>query len=502
MQKLDVLIEENSFGSVRPVEVIGDAPVAELVSALVEELNLPRTNLSGKRLIYMLRQSAGGRILPAHTTLLASGVQPGSLLTLDAYAVDGTVADPLAAQRLAPNAADPTLYSAQTLPDLPALSDLRQGNASLQKSGKVARRAFLTIVGVGLALGGLSGVSYAGYRVWQTDTFNNLFSIPNKVTMQQTTVGNTPAHAIQPPTAAKSVYVFNNHQGIVRTVGWSSNGQLLASGADDTQVFIWNANGTILRMLKHQASVRALAWSPDNQHLVTAANNQITLFNSMNGQILNRSTHGHNGTINSLAWTPRGQPQVVSGANDKRAIVWNPTTNRTQTLFQLHTNPIEAVSWDASGQIVASSSASGVVRVWKAADGQEIHGFYQIGNVRLRTVAFSPVGMQLAVGADDGKVRIWNGTVCRQQQANTCADNPQILPSGNKAVRTLAWSPDGHFLAVGTDDGLLSVWYPAQSMQPLFNVQQSASIHSLIWSSDGKQLASASAKSVTLWNLM
>lgn len=398
--------------------------------------------------------------------------------------------------------ADPTLYTAQTQPDLPALTDLGPSRSPVQSRGKVARRAFLTVTGLGLAVAGLGGVSYAGYRAWQDGALNGLFSTLNNVATQQMTIGNTPAHAMQPPTSAKPAYVFNNHRGIVRTVGWSSNGQMLASGADDALVFIWNPNGTVLRVLKHPASVRALAWSPDNQHLVTAANNQTTLFNTQNGQVLSRSTHGHNGTINSLAWTPHGQMQVVSGATDRRAIVWNPATNRTQTQFRLHSTAIEALSWDASGQIVASSSLGGVIRVWRAADGQEVHGFYQVGDVPSRTVAFSPVGTQLAVGADDGKVRIWNGIACLQQQANICMDNPQILPTGNKAVRTLAWSPDGRLLAVGTDSGSLSIWYPTQNTLPLLNVQHNASIRSIIWSSDGKQLASASANSVTLWNLM
>src|SRR5581483_7517429 len=92
MQTLEVLIEENAFGSVRPVEVVADAPVSALVPALVEELKLPQTDLFGKKLVYMLRQSDGGRIIPENTTLIASGVQPGTRLALDSYVLDGSVA--------------------------------------------------------------------------------------------------------------------------------------------------------------------------------------------------------------------------------------------------------------------------------------------------------------------------------------------------------------------------------------------------------------------------
>lgn len=50
MQKLEIFIEENSRGSIRPVEIVADAPVAALVPALVEELHLPQAILLAKSL--------------------------------------------------------------------------------------------------------------------------------------------------------------------------------------------------------------------------------------------------------------------------------------------------------------------------------------------------------------------------------------------------------------------------------------------------------------------
>src|SRR6266702_1489201 len=78
MQTLEILIEENAFGVVRPVEVAADIPVAMLISTLVEELHLPKTDLFGKRLFYKLRQMPDGRIIPEETTLRSSGIQRGA----------------------------------------------------------------------------------------------------------------------------------------------------------------------------------------------------------------------------------------------------------------------------------------------------------------------------------------------------------------------------------------------------------------------------------------
>src|ERR1700682_4849774 len=103
MRKLELLIEENSFGAVRPVEVVANAPVAVLVPALVKELQLPQTDLFGKRLVYTLRRASDADALPAYETLMSAGITPGTRLALDSYAVDGaedagaTVSRPLQA---------------------------------------------------------------------------------------------------------------------------------------------------------------------------------------------------------------------------------------------------------------------------------------------------------------------------------------------------------------------------------------------------------------------
>jgi WD40 repeat protein len=70
-----------------------------------------------------------------------------------------------------------------------------------------------------------------------------------------------------------------------------------------------------------------------------------------------------------------------------------------------------------------------------------------------------------------------------------------------RAVRALAWSPDGRLLATGGDEGLLLFWSPAQSQMPLFKLQQSAPVQAVSWSPDGKKIAAAVGATVALWAL-
>jgi WD40 repeat protein len=253
--------------------------------------------------------------------------------------------------------------------------------------------------------------------------------------------------------------------------------------------------------------VSALAWSPESERLVTGTVNQVTFFTALTGMVLARSTHDHTATVTGLAWTAHNQQQVVSGALDRRALVWQTTQYQRQTVFTGHTTPIESVTWAVDGQTIASSSRGGVVRVWNAESGQEVHLSYQDAGLPMRAAAFAPSGMLLAVGGDDGVIRLWNGGTCQKTGAGNegplCLDRPQRLQSSRSPIRCLAWSPVARYLAAGLDDGTCSVWDPAQGNQPLFTlqVQPDTAVHSLTWSPDGQHLATASGKTVVVWNL-
>jgi WD40 repeat protein len=67
--------------------------------------------------------------------------------------------------------------------------------------------------------------------------------------------------------------LLTGHTGIVSSVAFSPNGQLLALGSDDTTVRLWKVgDGSMVRGLTaHTNWVRSVAFSPDVQLLASAS---------------------------------------------------------------------------------------------------------------------------------------------------------------------------------------------------------------------------------------
>lgn len=95
--------------------------------------------------------------------------------------------------------------------------------------------------------------------------------------------------------------------------------------------------------------------------------------------------------------------------------------------------------------------------------------------------AYRPDGKQLAAGSWDGTVHVWDTQTGRLVQL-------LLTPA---AAGTLAWSPDGRILAVGTGVNIRATFlYDANSGRLLRALESPIGdfIFALAWSPDGRKL--------------
>lgn len=124
--------------------------------------------------------------------------------------------------------------------------------------------------------------------------------------------------------------ILEGHEGWVRCVAFSPKG-VLASGADDTSVRIWDLlGGTAYIELK-----------------------------------------GHEQTVTSIAFSSNGN-KIISGSGDKLAFIWDSASGERLATLKGHQLPVTSVAFTSDRTQAITASMDRSIRIWDATLGSQL----------------------------------------------------------------------------------------------------------------------------------
>ncbi|NXW53357.1 SC31B protein, partial [Eurystomus gularis] len=177
------------------------------------------------------------------------------------------------------------------------------------------------------------------------------------------------------------------HSGPVRALDFNPfQSNLLASGANDSEIFIWDLNNFSVPMTPGAKSqphedISVVSWNRQVQHILSSAHpsgKAVVWDLRKNEPIIKVSDHSNRMHCSGMAWHPEVATQLVLSSEDDRLPViqiWD-LRFATSPLSQLegHTRGVLSVSWcQADSELLLSSAKDNRILCWSPSMGEVVY---------------------------------------------------------------------------------------------------------------------------------
>ena len=284
---------------------------------------------------------------------------------------------------------------------------------------------------------------------------------------------------------------FNLQEPVI-SLDWSPDGKFLAvAGTDGALVVLDVATGAVRHQLAgHRMGTMRVAWSPDGLWFASAGQDgKIKLWHSQSGELAHEFAGG-GAWVEHLEWARAGN--LLLSAAGKKLRVWN-VAGELQFEFAAHESTIAGLSLRADGKGFATI-CYGKVRCFRFGETSP----YQTLDWKssLISLAWSPNGRFIATGTQENTIQFFR-LAARGEEALCMSGYPV-------KVKQLAWDRTARFLATSGGD-MVTMWDvsgsgPAGKI-PLQLGPHPADISALAYQRRGDVLASGCESGVIiLWN--
>lgn len=281
----------------------------------------------------------------------------------------------------------------------------------------------------------------------------------------------------------------------LRNVVFSPSMNIIAAGSDG-DVFLWDkCSGKLL--LRFPSGNVALA--PDGRISASGAYGEIFLRDLPSGDVSGR-LKGPQAYLNAIAYSPDGS-LLAGGFGDGTIWLWNTGSMARYAVYALRKTPVNRVAFSPDGRLLAGCGHYDYPRIWDLAHGRvmalSFPGESKDLLLNVKDVAFSPDSRTVVciygkTYDTPNTIVLWdarNGNFLKKFSSGDSSESESIY--------SIAWSPDGRFLATGFDRGSLYLWdVEKYSVMRIMNLRANHRL-SVAFSKDGKVLA-AGAKNIVV----
>ena len=200
----------------------------------------------------------------------------------------------------------------------------------------------------------------------------------------------------------------------------------------------------IRKLAGHKGRIRGLAFLPDNERAVSVGDDkEFKLWDITTGKLI-QDIEGHPANVTSVSVSQDGH-RALTGCADGQARLWDLETMKVLKVLKGHARPIVSVILSRDGKTGLTAADDGSIRRWDLKIG-----------VASKIVSGPGTGTSIAISADEKTIAAANsnGQVLVQRATEGCT----LIGHSSGAVGGIAFTPDNSKIVTASDDGTMRLW--------------------------------------------
>jgi WD40 repeat protein len=271
-------------------------------------------------------------------------------------------------------------------------------------------------------------------------------------------------------------------------IAFSSDGQLIAT-SHGAQIQLWKPDGTLIRTITgHQGDVRQVTFSPDGQRLISTSEDRTVKLWRLDGQLISTCT-GHEAEVWEAIFIPNRE-LILSASEDGTVKLWKSDGTLLQTLNG-YRKSVFGVAFDPTTLTLAIADSGKTVQLWQLDSDDRVRPAKILISQQglIAALSFSPDGQFLASASHMGSIKLWH----RDPSGQVATYPYKALVAHSSLISTIAFSPDSQTLVSGSWDKTIKLWNRDGVLLTVLNGHR-ARLGRVIFSPDGKTLASSNSQ--------
>jgi len=304
-----------------------------------------------------------------------------------------------------------------------------------------------------------------------------------------------------PPSATGSPLVLAGHSSWVNSVAVGDG--VVATAGNDGQIGLWRlADGARLAWLQLQrphpplgespllghlgVPIYGVAFDASGHRLAGGCGDGTIHVVEVATQQFGAALPDPSGHVNAVCWLPDGR--LLAGTIDGRLVLWDVEHRAPVVERRIFQFPIQGLALSPDGTRVAAASLDSRLRI-VAIPSLEVTDSLTGHKDALYTVDWSPDGRFIATGSNDHTTLIWD----------LAEEKSHPLWQGERPIYAVAFAPDGQRLAVAEQGLPIRILTVPSGGEVATLAGHTADVVALAFTTDGRLVSGARDATARIW---